>query len=345
MKTKVVAKDEKGFTLLELIISMIVFLIAVAAIFGAMRIAGMQKSTNNDRIDQMRSARIALEYMRRDTMNAGSGYHRIGGLVPDGFGVSRFGFQPDSDSERDFLVSIFGADDLTNNVLNPAKKMDLIGFVSRDYTFNGGKPIEYQKRDSSGSDVYVETTVAGAAANCAVNDLYLIEPKDTSQLIGMATAVSGGNTITLAVNDPFGVNQAANASDPNLQNLLMPSLGKGMIKKINLVTYGITAEGVLVRKSYGNRGTAANQIEERELVYGVTDFQIKYFMEDGTTLDNPSSNNNGRDNQQKMNSVVQVQISVTIIPVTKDGLENPVAPVTLKEFISTKNLRYSSSRD
>lgn len=343
MKTKVVAKDEKGFTILELIISMIVFLIAVAAIFGAMRIAGMQKSTNNDRIDQMRSARIALEYMRRDTLNAGSGYHRTGGNVPDGFGVSLFGLPSDPDSERDFLVSIFGADDLTNNVLNPGKKMDLLGLVSRDYTFNDGKVIDYNSSNSSGGNAYLTTTVAGAASVCAVNDLYLIEVGGTTQLIGMATAVSGGNTITLAVKDPFGVNQAANVADINLQNLLVKAPGSGVIKKINLITYGITAEGVLVRKTYGNRGTAASQIEERELVYGVTDFQIKYFMKDGTTLDNPSNNNNGRDNQQKMNEVVQVQISVTIMPVTKDGLENPVAPVTLKEFISTKNLRYESS--
>ncbi len=342
MNTKAAAKAEKGFTLLELVISMIVFLIAVAAIFGAMRIAGIQKSTTSNRTDQLRSARIALEYIRRDTLNAGLGYHRTGGNVPDGLGSALFGFPQDSGGERDLLVSIFGANDLTTNTLNLDKKMDLIGFVSRDQTFNSGKLVNYTSTNKTGNDVYV-TTPASGASNCRVNDLYLIESDSgTTQVIGMATAVAGGNTITLAKTDPLSINQSATATGENL-NLLMTTSGSGTIKKINLVTYGITAEGVLVRKSFGNQGTAASQIEQRELVYGVTDFQIKYFMEDGTTLENPSNNNNGRDNQIKMNNVVQVQISITIMPVVKDGQQNPVAPVTLKEFISTKNLRYEAS--
>lgn len=342
MKTKAAAQAENGFTLLELVISMIIFLIAIAAIFGAMRIASMQKSTAGNRTDQMRSARIALEYIRRDTLNAGLGYHRFGGNVPDGFGVGLFGFPHDADSNRDWLVSIFGGSDLTDNTLNPGVKMDFIGFVSRDQTFNGGNLVNYTSTNKTGNAVYV-TTPTGGAAGCVVNDLYLIESDSgTTQVIGAATAVEDNNKITLAVSDPLGVNQSATATGEN-QSLLMTTSGSGTIKKINLITYSVTSDGTLVRKSFGNRGTDASQIEPRELVYGVRDFQIKYFMEDGTTVENPSSNNSGRENQFKMNSVVQVQISISIMPVGKDGQQNPQTPVTIKEFISTRNLRYETS--
>ena len=99
-----------------------------------------------------------------------------------------------------------------------------------------------------------------------------------------------------------------------------------------------------MRKRFGNQtgATAVNQIETRELVYGVSDFQVKYFMEDGTTVDDPSSGNNGRTNQQKLNNVVQVQVSVTLATEV-DGMPRVQTPITIKEFISTKNLRYESS--
>jgi prepilin-type N-terminal cleavage/methylation domain-containing protein len=342
MKITVVNKTQKGFTILELLISVIVFLIAIAAIFGVLRIGAIQKNTTSNRTDQLRSARIALEYIRRDTLNAGLGYHRTGGNVPDDFGYSLFGFPKDADSERDLLVSIFAGNDLTNNILNPGKKMDMIGFVSRNQTFNGGNLVNFTSTNNTGDVVYV-TTANGGATNCSINDLYIIESDSgTTQVIGMATAVSGNNKITLAKTDALKVNQSATAAGENL-NLLMTTSGSGSIKKIDLISYGITADGVLVRKSFGNQGTAANQIEQRELVYGVSDFQIKYFMEDGTTVEDPSSNNNGRSNQIKMNSVVQVQISITVLPTEQPGQQAPVSPVTVKEFISTKNLRYEAS--
>jgi hypothetical protein len=65
-------------------------------------------------------------------------------------------------------------------------------------------------------------------------------------------------------------------------------------------------------------------------------------MEDGTTVDDPSNGNNGRTNQLKMNNVVQVQISVTLAAEV-DGMPRVSTPITIKEFISTKNLRYESS--
>ncbi len=342
MKTIAASEQQKGFTMLELVIAMTIFLIATAAIFGVMKIAAIQKNTTSTRTDQLRSARIALEYIRRDTLNAGLGYHRTGGNIPDDIGNSLFGFPKDGDSERDLLVSIFAGDNLTENILDAGKKMDFLGFVSRNQTFNGGNLVNFQSTNKNGEDVYL-MTAAGAAANCSVGDLYLVESDSgTTQVIAMATAVADNNKITLGKNDPFKVNQSANGTGES-QNLLLTTSGGGSIKKINLITYSVSGDGILTRKSFGNLGNAANQIEQRELVFGVTDFQIKYFLEDGTTLDNPSANNNGRENQMKMNNVVQVQISITIMPETKNDQQTPAAPVTLKEFISTRNLRYEAS--
>lgn len=354
---------QQGLTIIEMVISMSVFLIAVAAIFGVMRIATIQRNTTSNRTDQLRSARISVDFMRRDAINAGFGYHRTGGNVPDNIPNRLFGIPADADSERDIMTSIVAGDNVTTNSLNPDPnaKMDIVAFFSRDPYFNppapsaspspgsaapvytddtpeNGRLIKYLKAKNTDSTVYVETE-DGEAKNCKVNDIYLLEASSgLTQVLAMATAVTDNNKISFAINDPLNLNQSATATGVN-KSLLMSETGGGIIKKVNIISYSVTNDGVLVRKRYGNQ-TGSTQVEQRELVFGVSDFQVKYLMEDGTTVDNPSSNHSGTINQQKMNNVVQIQINITIVP-NFNGAQDVVGkPVTIKEFISTKNLRY-----
>lgn len=340
-------KRVKGFTLLELLIAMSIFLIGIAAVYGALRMATIQRNTVNTRTDQMRSARIALEYIRRDAVNAGFGYHRTGGNMPDNAGNGLFGLPSDADTFRDLMTSVIAGNDISNNNLNFGGKMDVVAFISRDATFNGGALVNYTGSAVSGSAVNI-TTAANGAQTCRQYDLYLLESAlGTTQVIGMASSIPDTNTIQFAVggtNNPLNLNQSATATGDN-QSLLATTAGGGTIKQINLISYSITADGVLVRKKFGNRTglTATDQIESRELVYGVSDFQVRYFMEDGTTIDDPSNGNDGRTNQIKLNSVVQIQVSITMMADSSDGQQKTNTPMTIKEYISTKNLRYEAS--
>lgn len=339
-------KGEKGTTLIELMLSLTIFLIGVAAIYGVTRLATIQRNTVNSRTDQLRSARIALEYIRRDTLNAGFGFHRTGGNIPDNAGTGIFGIPSDTDTQRDFLTSVIAGNNINTNSLNFGGRTDVIGLVSRDPSFNSGALITYTGATASGTAVNV-TTATNDCTNCNKYDLYLLESASgTTQLMGMVTSKINNNTIQFATgaDDPFNLNQSATATGDN-QSLLITTAGGGTIKRINMVSYSVTDAGVLIRTKYGNQtsGTAAQQREVRELVYGVSDFQIKYYMEDGTTVDDPSNANNGRTNQIKMNNVVQVQISITLVPSANDSQPMVTTPVVIKEFISTKNLRYEAS--
>ncbi len=351
---------QKGFSILELLITLSIFLIAIAAIFGVVRIATIQKNTVNNHVDQLRSARIAVEYIRRDALNAGFGYHRAGGNAPDNIANDLFGLPKDSDAIRDLLTSIIAGNDVSTNTLNPDVNMDMVSFISRDPTFNrsttatgdpalvSGNLLNYVKTGNNGNIVYVETK-PNEARVCLKNELYLLESDSgTTQVVAMktndASAVSGdtaSKVIEFAVDDPLKVNQSANGTGEG-KSLLMSSTSGGTIKKINMISYSVSSDGVLIRKTFGNQ-PGADQVEIRELVYGVSDFQIKYFMEDGTTVDNPSSNHDGRDNQIKMNSVVQIQVTITITPKFGGSRNVTGTPVTIREYISTRNLRYEAS--
>ena len=336
-------KDEAGFTLMEMLIAMVIFLIAIAAIYQVARLAGIQRSTVTTRSDQLRSARIALEYVRRDIVNAGFGYHRTGGNAPDNIGNDLFGIPTDGDSDRDLLTAISGGNDVNPNSLNPGVNTDIVNIISRDADFNGNRIIEYSSTTAAGSRIDV-TMPSADATTCKKYDVYLFESASgTTQVVGMVTGFTGNNKIRLAANDPLGLNQSANSTG-NDRSLLATETGGGTIKKINIVSYSVN-NGVLIRKEFGNQTgkPSDEQIPTRELVFGVRDFQVKYFMNDGTVVDNPSSNNDGRTNQIKMNNVVQIQISITIIPTSATGDSPNSAPMTIKEYISTKNLRYEAS--
>jgi prepilin-type N-terminal cleavage/methylation domain-containing protein len=344
---------ERGMTLIELMMSLVIFLIGIAAIYGVTRLAAIEKNTVSTRTDQLRSARIALEYIRRDALNAGFGYHRTGGLMPDNAGNGLFGLTNDTDTESDFMTSVIAGNDVSTNTLNFGGRMDDIAFVSRDASFNPGNTpgattgnlVTYTGATASGNAVKV-TTANNDCTNCSKYDLYLFESASgTTQVIGMVTSKLDNNNIILdqGTDDPLNVNQKS-SGNVDTQSLLITTPGGGTIKRINLISYSITSTGVLIRKKFGNQPTnATQQVETRELVYGVSDFQIKYYMEDGTTINDPSNGNSGRTNQSKMNSVVQIQVTITIAPDTSDTQLKVTTPITIKEFISTKNLRYEAS--
>jgi prepilin-type N-terminal cleavage/methylation domain-containing protein len=349
LKTKSIGiSSEKGFTLIELLISITVFLIAVTAIYGVMRIATIQKNTVSNRTDQLRSARISLEYIRRDVINAGFGYHRTGGNIPDNAANGLLGIPSDTDTERDLLTSIIAGNNISTNTLGSGGKMDVIGVISRDPSF---ALLNYSGATANGAavDVAINTSTSPTGTDtCNLYDLYLLESATvgTTQVAGVVTNITtNSKTLQFASGtaDPLKLNQPANGSGFG-QSLLVTTPGGGTIKKINLVSYSITNDGVLVRKRFGNQTgkTVSEQVETRELVYGVSDFQIKYFMEDGTTIDDPSAGNNGRNNQILMNSVVQIQVSITLAGAT-DGQPQVSSPLVIKEYISTKNLRYEAS--
>lgn len=338
--------NQKGVTIVELLISMVVFLIGIAAIYSVTQLATIQKNTINSRTDQLRSARIALEYIRRDTLNAGYGYHRTGGNMPDNATNALFGSPIDADTQRDLLTSIMAGNQTNTNALVLGGQTDVLTLISRDTTFNSGNLITYTGAAAAGSAVNVNT-LANACASCNLYDLLLLESESgTTQVIGTVTGKNSSSQIQLAngAADPFGFNQSATASG-DAQSLLVTTGGGGTIKRLNFVSYSVTNEGVLIRRKFGNitGQPASQQIETRELVFGVSDFQVKYYLEDGSTVDDPSLANNGRTNQIKMNNVVQIQISITLASDANDGQPKVTTPIILKEYVSTKNLRYEAS--
>lgn len=344
-KSSIVANNnEKGFTLVELSISVVIFLVAIAAVYQVMRFGTVQRNTINTRVDANKAARISLNYIRREVINAGLSYHNIGGFVPDNFANVLVNSPADPNTEHDLLTSIVAGNDVNTNSLNTGVNTDSITVVTRDLEFNNSKTINFTSTSASGSTVIVKTNSRPNGADgldiCKQYDLYLFETA-TTQVVGMVTAVPDKTTLQLAVGDPMGVNLAANGSG-SAMSLLIGTNITGTLKKINVTNYKVNAAGTLIRTTYGNQTgqPAASQIQSSELIYNVKDFQVKYLMNNGTLIDDPASNNSNRDNQQRMNSVIEVQITMSVIQ-DDESLPQVRGTTVLKEVISTRNLLYT----
>jgi type II secretory pathway component PulJ len=344
-------RNEQGYSLIEMLLTMVLFLMGTASVFGILQLSMIQRNTVDTRTDQFRSARIAMEYIRRDALNAGYGFHRTGGNIADNGASALLGIAADADVERDVLTSIVAGNNRNTNVLSPpALRTDSVSFASRDTTFNAGRLIPFTSTVTSGTSVDLVTglvPVTGLAENaaCQLYDVYLLEATvGISQAIGVVSAVPNTTSIRFTPGDPLNLNQSATATG-QAQSLLVGFVGGGNAKKVNLISYHVTNDGVLVRRRFGNQTGMGpgNQVESRELVFGVSDFQVLYYLEDGTTVDDPSVNNNGRLNQLRMNDVVQIQLTITLAASRNDISSRANAPIVLREYVSTKNLRYESS--
>lgn len=346
---------------MEAMISMVIFLIVTASIYGLLQIGRLDRNRSSRRSDILKNARVAVHLIGRDALNAGLGYHRRGAVVPDNFLSNRLGLSPDADAERDMLTSIIAGNDLFTNDLQPDPKLktDIIAFAFRDVDFNNSSVIELKNAASpTGSPAIarLQTNSSLTTANAKKYDLYLIE-SDTSQVAIMASQISGTTTMDISPNDPLGINQpfdgtgengsmlrkCASSADENCTTYL------ASLKRFYWVSYKVKKDGTLVRIVYGNNrdGSAAEQIQEFPLAYNIENLQIKYVLEDGTVTDNPIAGPDAvvgttDDRPDDFNLIRQITVTIKVLAPENDEQTGKPESVTINSTFSARNLEYDA---
>ena len=344
---------QSGFSLVELMVSMVVFLIFMGAIYGLLKIGTMQKTSASSQTDVIKNARLSLNTIGRDAVNAGFGYSRVGGYAPNNFLNARLGIPVDAGAEHDLVTAVIAGNDINTNSLLPSGKTDVISFLYRDTDFNLGQPVKFiNAADYSGNGVTI-TTSSGFAVFTKPFDLFLVS--DCCQTaLALVTSTPGGDTLRFqtGASDPLNINLPYNGT-VNSRSKLYKCTSTGeqncldysnnvSAKKVIWVSYSVTSDGTLIRKTFGNNTgkTATEQIQTQPIAYNVQNFQVKYLLRDGTVTDDPS---NGGLNQENLNNVVQIDVTITAkIQVEENGVTiNNL--VDIKSTFSTKNLSYDIS--
>ncbi len=349
---------ESGFSLIELMVTLVIFLMVTGTIWGLMQVGRIDRNRSSRRSDILKNARVGVHMIGRDALNAGLSFNTNGAVVPDNFLSTRFDLGiPDANVNRDILSGVFMGDNVFTNDLTqvPGTRTDVITFAFRDMEFNSGKTIALQSvgAGSTSSTVRLQTVGATEADPIRPYDLYLIE-SDTSQVAIMATG-KGANYIDAAVGDPLGINQPFNGTgqagtllkkcppvdegDPPPENC---TTYNASLKRFFLVSYKVKQDGTLVRISYGNNrdATAAEQIVERPIAYNVEDLQFKFVLKDGTVTENPGAP--GYDNMENYNEIRQIVVNLKVQATENDEQMGIRQTIPLTATFSTRNMGYDA---
>ncbi|MGD9627940.1 MAG: PilW family protein [Pyrinomonadaceae bacterium] len=367
LKTKnrilVPSNAQKGFTLLELLVAMTIFLVVISLIYGILQIGRVDRNRSSRRSDILKNARIAVHMIGRDALNAGLGYHRKGAVAPDNFVSSTFGIPADANTDRDLITSVIAGNDINANDLNGGAPTDVIGFCFRDMDFNDGDVINLSSVAPAAGNPSAALVTAAGIGNAGVGDLFLVE-SDTSQVAIMATGLNG-NVIEAAPGDPLGLNQPLDGTGQNGSVLRQcnPPVGDPPVPDDNctpyvsttanrffMVGYKVRQDGTLVRTIFGNNRSATNaaeQIQEQPLAYNVQNLQISYVLADGTVTENPAAGLDGilgtaDDDIEQLNQVRQLTISIRVQSTEVDEQTQQLESIAFTATFSARNMEYDA---
>lgn len=341
--------SERGLTAVELLVSMAIFLIVMGSVYGVLKIGNMSRSSINNRSENIKNVRMAINSIGREAVNAGLGYNRIGGIVPDDFTTDNFGLPADPDEDDDLLTAISAGYNISESDLTKqGEKNDVTAFAFRDFQFNDGFPIVINDVKEDG-DALILKTPSGACANCRPYDLFLIETTEGKQALILSTDIVNGDQIVLGGDDsdPLKVNYGKNKGSGKKEKSKVKKCKDGkkndcvdytsttvVAKKIYLVSYSVAADGTLIRTTFGNNtgGSAEEQIVRQPIASGVRSFKINYLLSDGTTTSDPSVANTEK---EKCNDIIQLEVTVVV-----DSENGSSEPISLTSTFSTRNLKY-----
>ena len=330
-------KGEKGFSLIELIIAMVIFLIVTGASYGLLQIAQRSRKTVNQQVPLTKNVRLALNLLGRDTYNAGFDYPlKFSVNLPDDRIATLLGITADADNNPDSIPPVIAGNNITvNTFATPNTTTDQVTFLFKDSTFNLvgvtvptdkriSKPLTISAIGTTGINQVTIAAASGTTAACRVNDIYVVTGGSGSALV-VATTLTAPDTVIFAAGDVLGFNQ--NGGTAPIRSLT-PSY---TMQKVTLVTYFVTADGILTRRVYANALPAQNWVDQ-PLVYGVEDFQIQYILVDGTVSNNPSAGA----------AVRQIRYTVTAKASDLNAAGQPYR-VTMTSTFGTRNLGYDTN--
>ena len=343
------ARSEAGFSMLELVISMVVFLVVTGSVFGLLQVARQSKTVVSENTSLNKNVRLALNIVGRDTYNAGYGYPlRNTVILPDNRISTLLGIPNDFDTTRDTVPPIIAGNDVTLNTYNTAANVytDQVTFLYKDTSFNlvGGvsQPLNVNAATTTMGGIDEIVPISGSNSACRVNDIYLIAGGNGATL-GVSTALSGANIIQFSNGDVLTFNQTG-AAGP-LRSITTPA----SIQRVFMVTYFVTPDGTLTRREFANVPPVSPPVAfvDEPLIYGVENFQIVYVMDDGTTSNNPSAGPDGipgnvDDTPANLAAVRQMRFTVFVRSTEKNAAGQPYR-IDMTSTFSTRNLGYDAN--
>lgn len=311
--------NQSGFSLFEMVVTVGVMTVALAALAALSTNALKVASATYHLTDAQENLRIAQEYINRDLMNAGDGLKSISTIrVPQTFVANYLTLSPVTDPSMPTGVVNLGILSSDNNVpantnvpgSNPATTIlpnsDRQTLLQIDPTFS---PIALPSTptksiNSNGSTIKVS---ASDINRFAVGEIYFI----TSELGGtFATITNKDNStrvLTFANGDPFGLNLTG--SGGHLRTISSSGNLATSLMRMKIIHYYVNANKLLVRREFGISGGG---FRDSVIAEHVLDVQFNYSLNMVDGNGNIAQPTGTIKNTEERLAVRQVEVTVTV---------------------------------
>jgi prepilin-type N-terminal cleavage/methylation domain-containing protein len=355
--------SEAGFTLLEVLVAVAIFTIVTGAIYSLLKVGQSDAFHTTQKTETTQNARVALNAIGRDAINSGVGYWNFGANLPDGTFQRLMFLSGETDGAPDVLTPVVPGDDVRTIGVNGASvAVDAITFAYEDNAFNGGQSIAASNINETNGIVTVDNN-----GPCASGETYVyIIDNGNSPALGSLTKLDGTTRLYFEeAKDPLLINKKGTGSPFDL-------LGteQAAIRRVKWVTYYVRDDRTLVRREYGSTsdlvgdgleggglgGVVPTDAQDKELGYvemplafNVSDFQIRYVLADGSTVDNVTAtlDENGQTitAAERRASIRLVTVEIKLDGPETDPVTGQAVQVTLRGSFYTPNLAVDEQVD
>jgi hypothetical protein len=346
--------SESGFTTLEMFVAMTLFAIVIGSIYGLLEIGRSARFNSLQSNEVSQNARVGLNAMAKDVLNAGVDYPNVGPLVPDGWLKTKLLIAPDPKSAGNNLTPIvagYQLNSLVNTSVSPSFTVftDQVTLVSTDNTFNGGVPLNITNMTPGNSQMIISPAINPPATKpqdstvLNVGDLlYVYSANSPNGVICLITGKTNGarvNDTIVTATDPLGVNDLSKGNSGHMGKVGNPAAAQ----RIKMVTYHVVDDGTgqgtgtLVRTVYGGVDSGGNAVAstDQPLAFDVTAMNIKYYLQNGTITSQPVDSD--------FPNIRQLSVTLTVNSPKKDPKTGQNYIDTLTSTFNARNLGYEKN--
>lgn len=259
MKNLTKQNNQKGFSMMELIVVMAITLVILAAVFSLMRSAITTANANFEMTSATQGLRNAQEYITRDILVAGDGLKGLANIwLPTAFVTQNLTVRSASaiDPTNQGYVNIgmvISDNNVPNNTpiryttpaLNLLPLTDRLTILSRDPSFS---PINLAAADvnTNSGQLNIPAARIGDFTN---GEIYFIS-NGVAGVFGTVTNVnSGANKITWGNGDTYALNRTG--STGQLASVTNNGTYPTILQRVQIIQYFVDSEGRLIRRVFG----------------------------------------------------------------------------------------------
>ncbi len=275
---------ERGFSILEMMVAIIVMLIVTGAVFSLLRDSLKTSTATLEMGDAQQSLRTAHEYVSRDLLNTGDGLNSISNIrVPESFVTNYLTLNPVTDAATPGFINL-GLITADNNVAantvvlgtTPATTVranpvltDRITILQADQTFTQISVAAGDLDPDTGLAAVSDTDIDRFRAG----EIYFVSSAAGSIFVTVTDRQDVGTTnprLVFADGDVFGLNSSGQLDVVTGDATLPVS-----ISRMKMIHYYVNSGGLLMRRVFGVR---LQGFSESVIAEPVVSLQFRYFL-------------------------------------------------------------------